>query len=54
MAIRMCKLVIFALKRNVGNMISVMISFSEKNLIIDKEAFLQKQGMYGLRNIDLQ
>lgn len=53
MAIRMCKLVIFALKGNVRNIISVMISFSEKNLVIDKEAFLEKQGVYGLRNIDL-
>lgn len=50
----MCKFVIFALKRNVRNLISVMTSFSERDPITDTRAFLQKQEMYSLKNIDLQ
>ena len=41
MAIRMFKCVIFALKRNIRNIVSIMISFSERNPIADREAFVE-------------
>lgn len=41
MTIRIFKCVIFALKRNIRNMVSVMISFSERNPIADRNAFVE-------------
>lgn len=41
MTIRIFKCVIFALKRNIRNMVSVMISFSERNPIADRDAFVE-------------
>lgn len=41
MTIRIFECVIFALKRNIRNTVSVMISFSERNPIADREAFVE-------------
>lgn len=41
MTIRIFECVIFALKINIRNMVSVMISFSERNPIADREAFVE-------------